>query len=188
MKRILVVILLVLLSFALVGCDLISVVGGEKRKLPISGQVIDDAGQGVKGLKIMVDPGGFTVTDDDGNWGFNATKGAKVDIEQSNAYHFSAGDTVREKDQKIDFYAQRTSFTYTGRVVDAKGEGIPSVTITFTGALTPAVTDKEGVFSKGGLPAVVTVEATREGYVFTGPFELSKAEPSVVIVGESQLR
>lgn len=105
MKRSLIVVVLVVVSIALVGCNLISIPAASQRDLAVSGLVLDENGAGVGGVLIKINPGGQTTTNVEGGWSFDqARKGSKVTAEKA-GFEFSEAVTVTKADQIINFLA-----------------------------------------------------------------------------------
>ena len=74
---------------------------------------------------------------------------------------------------------QILTFSVSGEVLDADGNGIAGVTVGFSGGFGTAVTDSNGKWSKDGLSGNVTVTPVKEGWVFDPEsIEVTKATES----------
>ncbi len=175
------------IALALVGCDLISVVGVGKGSLRIQGIVLDEDNRGISGAAIEIDSKPVVFTGSDGRWSYDkATKGAKVDVKKD-GYIFGLGPTVVESDnQTITFIGKKVEsagYGISGRVVDEDGNDISSVTITFRGdSEATTVTDAEGKFSRGGLRGTVTISAAKNGYTITEQFVVTGVDENITFV------
>lgn len=73
-------------------------------------------------------------------------------------------------------------YSVSGRVVDSNGDGIPDVTIGFSGSFGIATTNSEGKWSKDGLRDTVTITPVKDGWVFESR-QVSKRDQNVDFVG-----
>ncbi len=112
--------LVLLIALALVGCDLISVVGVSKGNLRIQGIVVDEDGIGVGGAAILIGSAVIGVTGNDGTWSYaKADKGVKVTAHKAGWVFGSEPILVKADNQEMNFLGTKetsTIYEVSGRV------------------------------------------------------------------------
>lgn len=182
--------IILLAALALVGCDLVGIVGINKNYLQIQGTVVDEENRPIEDVAVFLDSNGVGLTGPSGTWSYDkALKGSKVTVQKS-GLTFSPESITVEKDGQILWFdgtkiSEDSDGTYSisGKVVDSEGQGVPAVTITIAGDTEATIiTDSNGEFSKDGLTGSVKITGAKEGLIFDGTFDVSGPEDNLTFV------
>ena len=73
-------------------------------------------------------------------------------------------------------------YSVSGKIVDSNGNGIPNVTLGFSGSFGVATTDNNGKWSKVGLNGNVTITPVKDGWTFETK-KVTKADSNVNFIG-----
>ncbi len=194
-KSIGVLLVMVLASLSVAGC-LFSIPGMNNSELSIQGTVVNEENVGIANVAVYLDGDYATMTKANGSWTYEAAKkGAKVTFRKGDWSFTTNIDSVGKAGQVfltigIEDTAGEPSTAYmvSGKVVDDAGEGIPSVTVTFTFAddsFVTAVTNSSGDFSKSDLEGAVTIKAEKTGYNIPGFFKVNGEERNITFIGNT---
>ena len=154
----------------------------------VSGKVVDGQGRGIPSVVVAFtgDSTVTTLTDAQGNFTRSNLTGAYEITAAKDGYIIDGSFDVASPDSSIVFLAKETTptiYAVSGKVVDELGQGVPSVTIAFTGDTSGSVvTDAEGNFSRSGLSGTVTLTAAKAGYTFTDPIEVRGADDNITFI------
>lgn len=83
-------------------------------------------------------------------------------------------------------YAQSSTYTVSGYVLDFEGNPIENVMITFNNVYSPVYTNSQGYWIKNGLKGNVKLEAKKAGWRFTPAIDVSGNEENVDFYGLQQ--
>lgn len=179
--------LVVLLALALVGCNLIGVVGSGTESLRIQGTVVDGENVGVENVAILLDSKVAAITGPNGTWEYAKTKkGAKVTAQKSGWDFDPESTTVVRDEQTILLVGTKQevgSYSVGGKVLSHGGLPIEGARVSFLdehGKIQLVLSGEDGSFSKSALTGEVSVQASLDGWNFI---------PSTLVVtgGDSNL-
>ena len=74
------------------------------------------------------------------------------------------------------------AYSVSGKIVDSNGNGIPNVTLGFSGSFGVATTDNTGRWSKAGLNGDVTITPVKDSWTFETK-KVTKADSNVNFTG-----
>lgn len=147
----------------------------------VNGQVIDDEGRGISGAYLSFAMGGgkvLTATADGNGRFFRSGLTGIVNVTvQKTGYTFSATQIDGQNDH-LNIVALSKPYTVSGMILDHKGQGLGSATLTFNvgGKSSTVLSDSNGRFTNSGLSGTGSVTVSKTSYGFP---------PSVSITGPS---
>jgi hypothetical protein len=149
---------------------------GTRRTYAISGQVKNNANQGLAGVTIDLSSGGQTLTDGNGNYSFaNVPAGFGYVISAAKTHYILNPQTQNIENLQgspaINFNAVLRKYAISGRVIDGGGQGLFGITVTLSGTESFTTrTDTAGNYSFLATALgnyVVTPAIEQDYYVFT---------------------
>ena len=159
----------------------------ESNLYAVSGKVVDGDGRGIP--VVVISFSGTTeteVTNNQGEFTREGLEGTVTISASKDGYTISEPIEVSGPRSSITFIAQEdasAAYAVSGKVVDGEGIGIPSVTITFTGAETvTTVTNTDGEFSRSDLAGSVTITAAKAGYEIPASFDVEGSDSNILFV------
>lgn len=191
--------LVAVLSFTLIGCDLVSIPGMSKPDVSVTILVSDLEGKPMEFVLVNVD-GKVDITGNDGKvLVTNVRRDAIVQATLPGWSVFPDRLVVKTNGETLRFFATKqetgsepgdstSTYLVKGRVVDEQGQGIPSAIITFAGATTVTViTGSDGSFTCAGLTGAYAVTSGKTGYSIAGTYNVTGREDNLVFVAEKHL-
>lgn len=171
--------LVAVLSFTLIGCDLVSIPGLSKTGLSVTILVSDADGKPVEAAIVNVG-GQVAVTGSDGKFAAtNVQKDAIVKAIKPGWSVYPEQLVVRKRGETLHFIAidqtgsgsgeGGATYSVRGTVFDTLGNPIDRVLIMLSdevGTVRTVVTDEDGLFDKADLIGIVTITAAKAGWEF----------------------
>ena len=173
------------LVFIFSGCD----VEVETETYNITGEIVDNQGQGIGGVSISFGNDNETVTtSEDGKWSKGGLEGTVTVTPVKGDWAFEPeSQQVKGKRNDVNFIGMEIEqgYTISGTVKDKNGAGVEGVKINISGYLDPLLTSDDGSWSKSGLEGTVTITPNKDGWAFEPENkEVSGEETDLVFVGE----
>lgn len=147
---------------------------GREKTFSVSGQVVDKNHDPISQVAInFTDESGrtFTVlTDDEGAYTKSGLEGKVTITPVKENWQFTPPTVeVQSTNPSLVFIGTALLYTVSGKTVDAQGNPVPGVQVSFTGedGITETViSDENGEFTKSGLTGEVTVRAFKGNWSF----------------------
>lgn len=134
----------------------------------VSGRVADKSGRGVGYAKLTFDGSSYSTTaDENGYWTKAELSGSITVTARKDRWTFSPPSrTVSEPDSDVSFEG---TYRADGRVRDADGSAVSSVSLDFSGGHRSVYTDSYGHWTRDGLFGDVTVTPLLSDWTFNPP-------------------
>ncbi len=186
MRKRFTIVLMCALILGLVGC-------GQLPKLltfSVSGEVTDADGNGIAGVIVGFSGGfGTAVTDSNGKWSKDGLSGNVTVTPVKEGWTFDPiKKEVSTSQSDVNFTGTPIRYAVSGIVLDADGNGLEGVTISFSEDFGTVTTDVDGNWSKEGLFGTVTVTPTNVDWVFDPEsIEVTEARDGIDFIGTIEI-